>query len=330
MRAYVLRAYGGPEVLRLSEAPDPVPGPDDVLVAVHAAGVNHGDTAQRQGRYPPPEPRPPRGIPGLEFAGEVLATGDRVRRHRVGDRVFGLLPGGGYAERVATHERLALAIPEGMPWTDAAAIPEVYLTAYDALFRQAGLRAGEAVLIHAVASGVGTAALQMALAAGATVYGTSRSSEKCRRALGMGAAAAVDMGDGAWDFAATIVAAHAGRPVDVVLDLVGGAYLARNLAVLGTGGRMVTLALKGGARAEVDLGLVMARRLRLSGSTLRPRPIEEKIALTVEFERLMLPLFGAERLRAVVDRVLPWTEAAEAHRLIEDSALVGKVVLEVG
>jgi len=155
MRTYVLTEYGDPEVLRLSDAPDPVPGPDDVLVEVRAAGVNHGDTAQRQGRYPQPEPRPAHEVPGLAIAGRVLAVGDRVRKHRIGDRVFGLLPGGGYAERVATHERMAMPVPDGMTWTDAAAVPEVFLTAYDALFGQAGLRAGDSVLIHAVASGVG-------------------------------------------------------------------------------------------------------------------------------------------------------------------------------
>jgi len=329
MRAHILTEYGGPEVLRLSEAPDPTPGPDEVLVAVTAASVNNADTAERRGRYPPPEPRPAHHIPGLDFAGRVLAVGRRAHRHRVGDRVFGLLPGGGYAECVVTHERMAMAVPPGLSDEEAAAVPEVYLTAYDALFHQAGLRMGESVLIHAVASGVGIAALQMARAAGATVYGTSRSEEKCRRAQAFGAAAAVDTGEADRDFAATIVAANGGRGVDVVLDMVGGAYLARNLAVLAPGGRMVTLALKAGARAELDLGALMQKRLRLHGSTLRSRPIEEKIALTAEFERTVLPLFAAGALRPVLDRVLPWTEAPEAHRVIEEGLVVGKVVLRM-
>lgn len=329
-QAHVLTAYGAPEVLRLSAAPDPEPGPDELLVAVRAAGVNHGDTAQRQGRYAPPEPRPAVEIPGLEFSGEVLATGPRVRRHRVGERVCGLLPGGGYAERVVTHERLAMRLPGALSWEQGAAIPEAYLTAFDALFAQAELRPGEALLIHAVASGVGLAALQLAQAAGARVFGTSRQAVKCRRAEDLGATATVEVGRPETDFAAPIIAANGGRGVDVVLDLVGGAYLGRNLAVLAEGGRMVTLALKAGARAELDLGVVMAKRLRLSGSTLRPRPIEEKIALSTDFERRILPLFAAGTLRPVLDRVLPWEQAAEAHRLIEAGALVGKVVLRVG
>jgi putative PIG3 family NAD(P)H quinone oxidoreductase len=328
VRAYVLSTYGGPEVLSLSETPDPEPGPEEVLVAIRAAGVNNSDLAQRAGHYPPPPPRPSVEIPGLEFAGEVVATGSQVLRHRPGDRVCGLLPGGGYAERVVTHERMAMPVPAGMSWVEAAAIPEVYLTAYDALFLQADLQPHEQLLVHAIASGVGTAALQLALVTGATVYGTSRSADKCRRVREMGAAAVIEMSDPDRDFPQALLAASGGRAMDVVLDLVGGAYLGRNLAALATRGRMVTLALKGGARAELDLGLVMAKRLRLSGSGLRARPLEEKIALSGAFARRCLPLFPS-RLHPVVGAVLPWTEAAEAHRLLEASAVVGKVVLEV-
>lgn len=329
MHAYILTEFGGPEVLRLSEAPDPLPGPEEVLVAVRAASVNHADTAERAGHYPPPEPRPPQQIPGLDFAGTVLAVGERVRRHRVGDRVFGLLSGGGYADLVATHERMAMPVPSALSDEEAAAIPEAHLTAYDALFRQAGLRMGESVLVHAVSSGVGLAALQLATAAGAVVFGTSRSAEKCRRAEALGAARALEMADPARDFAAELTAATGGRGVDVVLDMVGAAYLSRNLAVLAPGGRMVTLALKTGARAELDMGLLMGRRLWLHGSALRPRPVEEKMALTAEFEQRVLPLLAAGRLRPVIDRVLPFAEAAQAHRLIEAGAVVGKVVLRV-
>ncbi len=328
MRAYVLSTYGGPEVLGFSETPDPEPGPEEILVAVRAAGVNNADLAQRAGRYPPPPPHPPVEIPGLEFAGEVVATGSEVRRHRPGDRVCGLLPGGGYAERVVTHERMAMPVPAGMSWVEAAAIPEVYLTTYDALFLQADLQPYEQLLVHAIASGVGTAALQLALVTGATVYGTSRSADKCRRVREMGAAAVIEMSDPDRDFPQALLAASGGRAMDVVLDLVGGGYLGRNLAALATRGRMVTLALKGGARAELDLGLVMAKRLRLSGSGLRSRPLEEKITLSGAFARRCLPLFPS-RLHPVVGAVLPWTEAAEAHRLLEASAVVGKVVLEV-
>lgn len=330
MRAIVLRQYGGPEVLRVMEAPDPTPGPEEVLVGVRAAGVNRADLAQREGRYPPPGPRSQNEVPGLEFAGVVVAAGERVERHRVGDRVFGLLPGGGYAQRVATHERMAMPTPDALSDEEAAAVPEVFLTAYDALHAQIGLRAGESVLVHAIGSGVGTAALQLAREAGARVYGTARSAAKCTRAMEMGCALAVDMRDADQDFAASVVAANGARGVDAVLDLVGGAYLGRNLSAMGPLGRMVVLALVGGRTAEIDLGLLMGKRLCVMGSGLRARGIEEKIALTQAFERLALPRFAAGGLRPVVDRVLPWEDAPEAHRALAASEVFGKVVLRIG
>jgi NADPH2:quinone reductase len=287
MRAIVLQDHGGPEVLRIAEIPDPVPGPEEVLVEVRAAGVNRADISQRQGTYPQPGPLPAHEIPGLEFAGVVAAAGPRVQRHRPGDRVCGLLVGGGYAEKVAVHERMAMRTPDRLSDEEAAAIPEVFLTAYDALLQQAALRAGESVLVHAIGSGVGTAALQLARDAGACVFGTARSEEKCRRALEMGAA-------------------------------------------LGSLGRMVVLATVGGRHAEIDLGMLMHKRLRVMGSGLRARGIEEKVALTAAFERLALPGFAAGRLRPVVDRILPWTEAGEAHRALEAGEAFGKVVLRVG
>jgi NADPH2:quinone reductase len=213
MRAIVLQDHGGPEVLRIAEIPDPVPGPEEVLVEVRAAGVNRADISQRQGTYPQPGPRAAHEIPGLEFAGVVAAAGPRVQRHRPGDRVCGLLVGGGYAEKVAVHERMAMRTPDRLSDEEAAAIPEVFLTAYDALLQQAALRAGESVLVHAIGSGVGTAALQLARDAGACVFGTARSEEKCRRALELGAALAVEMRQGDRDFAATIVAANRKFPL---------------------------------------------------------------------------------------------------------------------
>jgi NADPH2:quinone reductase len=267
-------------------------------------------------------------IPGLEFAGVVEACGPRVTRWSPGDRVMGLLPGGGYAERVVTHERAALPVPEGLSLTEAAAIPEVWLTAYDALFRQAGLRAGEVCLVHAAASGVGTAALALAHDAGALAAGTTRHPAKVERLRALGPYAVVVVGpDGR--FAEAVRAASGGRPVDVALDLVGAAYLPETLDLLAPQGRLVCIGLVGGARAELDLGLVMSRRLHLTGSTLRARPLEEKIALAQEFGRLVLPRFAAGRLRPVVDRVLPLAEAAQAHRLLEANEVVGKVVLQV-
>lgn len=332
MRAIVLRAHGGPEVLRLAEIPDPVPGPEEVLVDVAAAGCNRADLAQRQGHYPQPGPAPEHEVPGLEFAGTVAAVGPRVQRHRPGDRVFGLLAGGGYAERVVTHERMALRTPEALSDAEAAAIPEVFLTAFDALFPQAGLRAGEALLVHAAGSGVGTAAVQLGTWAGAAVYGTARSEAKCRRVEALGAALAIDTSDPEADFPGAVAAARGGGGVDVILDLVGGAYLARNLRALEPLGRVVVLSTVGGRTAEIDLGLLMGRRLVVTGSGLRARGIEEKVALTLAFERQALPAFGGPRpaLRPVVDRVVPWTHAAEAHRLLEAAAAFGKVVLDVG
>jgi NADPH2:quinone reductase len=328
MRAVVLRSYGGPEVLQLVDVPDPVPGPDDVLASVEATAVNRADTVQRLGRYAPPGPRPAHEIPGLEFAGVVEAVGERVRRWRAGDRVFGLLSGGGYAERVLTHERMLLPVPPGMTAEQAAAIPEVFFTAFDALFRQAGLSAGESVLVHAAASGVGTAAIQLAVDAGATAFGTTRSTVKAEQAARAGATMVV-VGDDSADFASTVVAANGGRPVDVVLDLVGASYLARSLAALAPGGRLVVVGLVGGTRAEIDLGQLLNRRLHVIGTLLRPRPVEEKMALTAAFERVVLPRFASGRLHPVIDRVLPLAEAAEAHRLIEANAVVGKIVLRV-
>ena len=329
VRAYALTEHGGPEVLRLRDVPDPIPGTGEILVAVRATACNRADAMQRAGHYPPPHPAPAYEIPGLEFAGTVEATGPGVLAHQRGDRVFGLLPGGGYAEKVVTHERMALAMPPRMSWEEAAAIPEVFFTAQDALFGQAGLAAGESVLIHAAGSGVGTAAVQLASAAGATVVGTSRSQDKCARVGALGAQAVVHVPPDL-DFAPAVLEANDGRPVDVVLDLVGAAYFPATLAVLAPGGRLVCIGLVGGSRTPIDLGLLLQRRLRIMGSALRSRPLEEKIALTQTFGALVLPRLASGRLRPVIDRVLYWEQAAEAHRLLESNTVFGKIVLRVG
>ncbi len=327
MKAIVLEEYGGPEVLRLREVPEPVPGPDEVLVRVAATALNRADLLQRMGRYPPPSLRPAHEIPGLEFAGTVERVGERVTTARPGDRVCGLLAGGGYAEYVVTHERMLIPIPEGMSFEEAAAVPEVFLTAFDALFPQADLRLGEVVLVHAGGSGVGTAAIQLARAAGARVLCTLGSAEKAARARELGAELAINYREQDW--AAATREATAGRGADVILDFVGAPYLEQNVAAAAPQGRIVFIGTMGGAAGTLNIGLMMQKRLRLFGTVLRARPIEEKIALTQAFIHHALPLFRAGRLHPVVDRVFALHEAPAAHRYMEENRNFGKIVLRV-
>jgi len=326
MKAVVIRAPGAPEVLAIEEVPTPVHGPDEVLVRVRATALNRADLLQRRGRYPAPAGSS-QNIPGLEFAGEVERAGDRVRGLQPGDRVMGLLGGGGYAEYVAVHEGLCMRIPPSMSWTDAAAIPEAFVTAYDALFLQGGLAAGEVVLLHAAASGVGTAAAQLAELTGARAIGLSRTADKRRRLAAVGLFRALDPTSD--DLAASVHDATSGRGVDLVLDLVGGPALASNLELLAASGRLVVVGLLGGARGELDLARLMTRRLTLTGTVLRSRPVEEKIALVRKFARRLLSPFAAGRLHPVVDRVLPFSEAPAAHALMERNENFGKIVLEL-
>ena len=329
MRAIVLTEHGGPEVLRIQEVPTPQPGPDEVAVDVWAAGVNRADLLQREGRYPPPGPQPTHEIPGLEMAGAVVGVGTRVRRFRVGNRVAGLLPGGGYAQRVISHQDLLFAVPPDLGWTQAAAIPEVFLTAYDALIRQAGMGAGDRILVHAAASGVGTAAVQLGRWAGAYVFGTAGSAAKCQAAEDLGARIVLEMADRGRDFATILRESSGGDGFDVVLDLVGGSYFERNLAALAPRGRLITLGLVGGARAEIDLGQLLSKRLTLIGSNLRNRSLGERAGLTAAFTSQVLPALAAGLLRPIVGAVLPWTEAAEAHRILQADAVIGKVILRI-
>ncbi len=326
MRAVEIVRPGGPEVLALARVPEPEPEPREALVAVRASGVNRADLLQRRGLYPPPPGASE--IPGLEFAGVVAATGSAVARWKRGDRVMGIVPGGGYAERVVAREETLWAAPSGMAMTTAAAIPEAYATAYDAAFRQAGLTAGETCLIHAVGSGVGLAALQLAKRAGARAIGTSRTASKVRRATAMGldAGTVVEAGREA-DWPARVLDATDGRGVDVILDLVGGPYLAGNQAVVAERGRHVAVGVPGGARAEIDLRALMTRRARLFGTVLRSRGLEERAALARDFEERVLPGFGDGSLAPVVDRVHPAAAAAAAHRRMEANRTFGKVVL---
>jgi NADPH:quinone reductase len=331
MRAIVITAPGGPEVLELRERPDPVPGPGQLRVAVRAAGLNRADLLQRRGGYPAPAGAPA-DIPGLEFAGVVDAVGDGVTAWSPGARVMGVVAGGAYAERVVLDEGEALPIPAGLDFAAAAAVPEAFTTAHDALFTRAALGAGERLLVHAAGSGVGTAAIQLAAAAGATVHGTSRSAWKLERAraLGLQAGIVLPAADPAADFAADFAAevrARTGAGIDVVLDLVGGTYLAGSLRALEPLGRLVLVGLVAGARAEVDLGLLLRQRLTVVGTVLRSRPLEQKIAAARLVRRDVLPLLESGRVRPLVDRVFPATHAADAHRLMERNENYGKIVL---
>ena len=322
MRAVVITEFGEPEVLRLDTVPDPHPGPREVVVDVKVSGVNRADLLQRRGLYPPPPGASE--VPGLEFAGVVAEVGGAAARWQPGDRVMGIVAGGGYAERVVVDERVAVAIPRGMDMTAAGAIPEVYMTAHDAVFRQAGLERGETLLIHAVGSGVGTAALQLARRAGAHTIGTSRTASKLERAAAMGLEQGLPGGD-AWDEA--VREATGGRGADVILDLVGAPYLSRNQAAIAVGGRHVVVGVPGGSRGEVDLRLLMVRRARLLGTVLRARSVEEKADLARDFTETVLPGFVDGALEPAIDRVFPASGAADAHHHMEANRNFGKLVL---
>jgi tumor protein p53-inducible protein 3 len=326
VRAVLIERPGDETVLRLGEAPAPALEPGSLRIRVAATAVNRADLLQRQGFYPPPPGTSP--ILGLECAGEVAEVGAGVSGWRPGDRVMALLPGGGYAEEVVVHAGSAMRVPPGLPLEQAAAVPEVFLTAYLNLFELGGLAAGGIALVHGGGSGVGTAAIQLACAAGARVFVTAGSPEKCGRCRELGAALAVDYRRES--FAERVREATGGRGVQVVLDSIGAAYLADNLASLATGGRLVLIGLMGGARGEIALGPLLARRLSLIGSTLRTRPVEEKAAIVAAFERRFGPDLAAGRIRPVVDRVLPLADVADAHRAMKASEHFGKIVLRVG
>ncbi|HEY0015736.1 MAG TPA: NAD(P)H-quinone oxidoreductase [Longimicrobium sp.] len=324
MRAVVIGKPGGPEVLSLEDRPVPQPGPGEIRVRVHASALNRADLLQRRGSYPAP-PGAPADIPGLEYAGEVDAVGEGAGLWAVGNRVMGIVGGGGHAEYVVVHEREGIRIPQNLSWEEAAAIPEVFLTAYDALFRQLDLTMGERLLILAVGSGVGTAALQLASAAGATVIGTSRTAGKLKRAQEMGLEIAIDTGKE--DLAEAVNQATYGSGVHAVLDLVGGKLLEASLRVVALRGRVVVVGTTGGANVQVDLGLLLRRRIHLFGTVLRSRPLEEKIALAREFSNAVLPLISSARIRPVVDSVFPMADIRKAHERMEENASFGKIVL---
>ncbi len=325
MRAAVITSPGGPEVLALAERPAPTPGAWDLLIEVAASSLNRADLLQRKGVYPAPHGAPP-DIPGLELAGVVRAIGARVTRFRPGDRVMAIVGGGANAELAVVHEREAIRVPDSLALTDAAAIPEVFMTAFDAAFLQGGLGAGEWLACNAVGSGVGTALIQLARAFGAFSLGVARTPDKVERALGLG------LDRGAVGSATELVQAarDAGLEARVLVDLVGGPDLSKALGVLAPRGRAILVGLVAGAKAELPLGLLLSRRLTLTGTVLRSRPIEEKIALARSFEDRVVPLFERGRLRPVIDRVMPLAQIADAHRLLESNATFGKIVLDHG
>jgi len=325
MKAIVVKAGEHGPRLVWEKAPDGVMGPEEVLVAVRATGVNRADLQQARGQYPPPP-----GVTdvlGLEIAGLIRAVGAAVQVWRPGDRVMALLPGGGYAEQAAAHHGLLMRLPDDWSFAQGAAVPEAWLTAFLNLFIEGQLQPRQRVLVHAGASGVGTAAIQLAREAGATVFATAGSADKLTACREYGAALAIDYKN--QDFAVEIKAHSRGRGVDLVLDPVGAAYLKRNLEVLAPGGRLVNIGLMGGSRAEIDLGLVLGKSLHLTGSRLRPRPVAEKIDITRQFQEKFWPLLVSGQLRPVIDRVFPITEAEAAHTHVKENRNIGKVVLEI-
>jgi NADPH2:quinone reductase len=325
MRAVVVASPGGPEVLELRRRSIREPARGEIRVRVEAAGVNRADLLQRRGLYPPP-PGWPDDIPGLEYAGSVEAVGDGVELWREGDRVMGLVGGGGYAEYVVVPEREAIHVPDRLSPEEAAALPEVFVTAHDAL-KQLQLAAGETILIHAVGSGVGTAALQLAKVAGATVIGSSRSAWKLERARRLGLDVAIDSSE--QDMPAAVRTATSGVGVEAVLDLVGAPYFAVNLDCLAIKGRWIVVGLSGGRSSELDLGLVLRKRLRIIGTSLRTRPLEEKIAAARSFQSQVGPLLGSGRVVPVIDSVFRMQNVADAHRRMEANANFGKLVLRM-
>lgn len=326
MRAITIPVPGGPEALVPTDRPDPIPSRGEVRVRVRAAGVNRADLLQRMGRYPAPADAP-QDIPGLEYAGVVDALGEGVTELAVGDRVFGLVPGGAYAERITVHARGAARLPDGLTFVEGGAIPEAFITAYDAMVTQAGLAAGERVLVQAAGSGVGTAALQIARAIGATAIGTARTAAKLERARGLGLSHGVVAQGGA--FAQGVLAATGGQGADVVLELVGGQYVAEDLGCVAPLGRIILVGMLAGGSVELDLGALLRRRVTLRGTVLRSRPLEERLVAMQAFSRHLVPLFESGALRPVVDRVFPLERAADAHAYVATNDGFGKVVLEL-
>jgi len=327
MRAAVITQPGGPEVFQVQEVPDPVFGPEEVLVAVKASALNRTDLIQRRGRYNGP-PGTRNDIPGLEMAGVIEAVGERVVGWQPGDRVMALLGGMGYASKAVVHERMLMPVPPNLTFEQAASIPEVFLTAYDALFLQCDLSIGESVLIHAAGSGVGTAGIQMAAAQNCRIFGTASSQEKLDQATELGLDVGINYNEE--DFAEVIAEQTGGAGVEVILDVIGAPYWDQNLASLSVKGRMVIVGSMGGGVVEkMTIGALMQKRATVRGTLLRARPLEEKATLIQSFNNRIMPLFADETVRPVVDRVFPLEQTGDAHALMESNANFGKIVLKI-
>lgn len=324
MRAAIITRPGKPDVLEIREVETPEPVGDYVRVRVRASGINRADTAQRAGHYPAP-PGSPSDIPGMEFAGEVDAVGPQARIWKPGQRVMGLAGGGAQAEYIVVHEGMLVAIPDNLDFVQAAGIPEVFMTAHDALFTQGGLQMGERVLIHAAGSGVGTAAIQLAHATGAITFGTSRTPEKLERAKPLG----LDHALAAQDFAAAVQRLTNGQGVHMVLDFIGAPYLQQNMEALALWGRVVFLSSLGGAQASFNIGFMMGKRISLRGCTLRTRTLEEKLAVTRRFATGVLPLLANGTVKPIIDEVYPLEQIADAHRAMEANKNFGKLILQI-
>jgi putative PIG3 family NAD(P)H quinone oxidoreductase len=323
--AITITTPGGPEALSWTEVPDETPGPGEVLVEVAATAVNRADLLQRQGFYAPPPGAS--AYPGLEVSGTVVELGPGVAGWAVGERVCALLAGGGYAQYVRVPVGQLLPVPDGVDVIEAAGLPEVTTTVWSNVFMVAHLRPGESFLVHGGSSGIGTMAIQLAKAVGARIFTTAGTEEKLSRCRELGADVAVNYRDE--DFVARIAQETGGKGVDVILDNMGAKYLARNVDALAVNGRLVIIGLQGGRKAELDLGELLAKRAAVAATSLRPRPLDEKAAIVAAVREHVWPLITSGRVRPVVDRVLPITEAAEAHRILEASTHVGKVVMTV-
>jgi NADPH:quinone reductase len=328
MRAAVITGAGGPEVLEILDVPRPLPRDGEVLVRVRASALNRADIMQREGRYPAP-PGVPANILGMEIAGEVVEHGPGAGRWTIGDRVFGIVGGGGNAEFVVTHESHLARIPDTLPWEEAAAVPEAFITAHDALVTLAGMRSGESVLVHAIGSGVGLAAAQLVRALGGRCYGTARSAEKIERARELGLTDGVVVGDDLEVMRSHVQRWTDGKGIDVVLDLVGGSYLPASIECSAPLGRVILIGLLAGRSANLNLGTILSRRLMIRGTMMRGRSAREKAAATEAFARDVLPLLERGSVRPVIDTVLPLDQIRDAHALMESNATFGKVVLRV-
>ncbi len=325
MRAVEISQPGGPEVLQATTRAVPSPGADEILIRIVAAGVNRPDVLQRKGAYAPPPGAS--DLPGLEAAGEVVALGATVTRWKVGDRVCALLPGGGYAEYALTHADHALPIPAGLTMVQAAALPETFFTVWTNVFMRGRLKAGETFLVHGGTSGIGTTAIQLASVMGARVFTTAGSDEKCAICRDLGAELAINYREN--DYVEAIRNATNGQGVDLILDMVGGTYINRNIDAMAMDGRLVFISFLDGPKAEANFAQVMMKRLTITGSTLRPQSVQAKAVIAAALREKVWPLIEAGRIAPVMDRVFALEQAADAHRRIEDAAHAGKIVLEI-